>query len=217
LLTEEAKFSKPSKALLAKIDEARTEIFRLTNSLENEANWRFRMKHKQCSVFASKSDRRDFKVVTTCPDSDIYNLISLIFETQLYSKWLPDTIQSTRWDHSKFHQNLYLRFKLPFPFKDRDVLLKGYGDVWNGSKMMIYVGSVESKEAERRLDVKPGAVRAQVLFSGMLLRPLGKQGTELSIIARLDLRLPFLPDIIFDYIAASSASISRTANGWRLK
>jgi hypothetical protein len=202
LLTAEAEFSEASKNLIADVDVARIEIFGLTDLLEKEGNWKHRMHHKTCDIYASTIDPRDFKVVCVCPDSNLYDLISLILETQLYYKWMPGCTKSTRWDHSMFYQNLYLRLSVPFPFKDRDVLLKGYGDVWKGSKVMIYVKSIESKEAERRLDVKPGPVRAEVGFSGILLRPLGpEKGVEITLISRLDIKLALLPDVIFDYAA----------------
>jgi len=202
-ISEAALFSDDSKALISKVDEAQKEIFRLIDCLEADENWRFRMRHKQSEIFASKADPRDFKVFCVCPDSDILDLISLIIETQFYSRWLPGCVQSTRYDHSMFFQNLYLRLKLPFPLKDRDVLLKGYGDVWKGDKVMIYVGDVDqakAKEAESRLKVRSGAVRAAVIFSGILLQPLEK-GTKLTVISRLDAKLDFLPDAIFDYAA----------------
>ena len=201
LISEESKFSSESKRLIAKIDEANKEIFLLTDLLEKESIWKHRMKHKQCDIFASKVDPRDFKVVCDCPQSNLYNLISLIIETQYYKHWVPGVTQSTRWDHSKFYQNLYLRLTLPFPFKDREVLLKGYGDVWKGSKVMIYVGSIDSKEAEAKLGVKPGAVRADVVFSGILLKPLETGGAQITLIARLDLKMSIVPDALFDYAA----------------
>lgn len=193
--------SKVQKQHWHKIQLCRNEIYRLVDLLENQDNWKYRMRHNKSDVYASLVDSRDFKVVCNAPKSNIFDLISMIYETDLYHKWLPGCTESKRVKRTLFHQHLTLRFGLPFPLKDRNVLLKGYGDVWRGSKVMIYVGSIDSAQAEQDLGIKPGACRVDVVFSGILLRPLETGGTEMTIISRLDLKMSLLPDSIFDYAA----------------
>jgi len=201
LISDEARFALEYRRIVNEIDEARHEIFRLTDTLERESNWKFKMSHKKCDIFSSIADTRDFKVVCECPESNMFNLLSLIIETQFYKHWVPGVSESGRYDLSMFFQHLYLRFKLPFPLKDRDVLMKGYGDVWKGNKVMIFVSSIDSAEAEKKLNVKPGASRVDVIFSGILIKPQASGGAELTMIARIDLKMPLLPDALFDYAA----------------
>ncbi|KAH9259678.1 hypothetical protein BASA81_002100 [Batrachochytrium salamandrivorans] len=158
------------QAVLAKVDRQRAEIFRLTEMLEQESNWKFRMKHKSVDVFLSTMDSRDFKVVCECKSSDLFSIISLIYETDLYKFWVPGVNQSSRWRLSKLEQRVYLRLPVPL-MKDREVLLMGYGDVNNGA-VMIYVQSIDSKEVEQKLGVKPGGFRCDVVFAGFLIKPL---------------------------------------------
>lgn len=188
------------QCMFVKVDTQRDEIFRLTNLLEQEENWKFRMHHKGSDVFLSIVDSRDFKVVTRTKAS-LYNIISLVYETDLYKDWVPGVDVSSRWKQSTFNQYLYLRFPVPFPMKPRDVVLKGYGDVRNGG-VMIYVGSVENPEAERALGVKNGPVRVEVVFGGFLLRPIVNTGeVEITMLTRLDLKLPLVPEQFIDYAA----------------
>lgn len=194
--------SKAAKDLIRKIEEAHNEIFRLTTVMMNKDNWNFKSKHRGCDIYASTIDPRDFKVVAACPDSDVFNLISLVYETDLYKKWVPGCTESARWLHNTFRQTLYLKFKVPFPFQDRDLLLKGYGDVWESNTVMIYIQSVEDKEAEAHMGVKPGATRAEVLFAGLEIKPTSERGgVQLTMMTRLDLKLSMVPDSLFDYIA----------------
>lgn len=186
------------EAMIERIDHQRQEIFRLTNMLQQESNWKFRMRHRNSDVFISTADSRDFKVVGECPGSDMFSIISLIYETDLYKNWLPGVSQSSRWKLSKLEQRLYLRLPVPFPMKDREVLLKGYGDVTKGG-VMIYVQSVDSKEAERRFKVKPGAVRCDVQFAGFLIKQLPNDTVQITIICRLDIKMPILPNSMIDY------------------
>lgn len=185
--------------VLAKVDRQRSEIFRLTEMLEQESNWKFRMKHKSVDVFLSTADSRDFKVVCDCKSSDLFSIISLIYETDLYKFWVPGVSQSSRWRLSKLEQRLYLRLPVPL-MKDREVLLMGYGDVNNGA-VMIYVQSIDSKDAERELGVRPGGFRCDVVFAGFLIKPLANDAVRITMCSRIDLKMPLLPDYVVDYAA----------------
>jgi hypothetical protein len=189
------------------VRQAQGEIFELTAALDHDAVWVKDFVHKGCQIYRSKSSPRDFKVTCLAPDVALFDLVALIYETDLYKHWIPGCSSSSRWRLSVFRQVLHLRFKVPIAFvKDRDVLLKGYGDVWNGDAVMIYVKSVDrssslEQQAEAAMNPQQGAVRVQIDYGGILLRPKPLGGVELTMMSRIDLGLALVPNSVFDHVA----------------
>ena len=185
------------------VDEIRLEILKLTTSLEaGEEVWTKSFKHRGVQIYTSKLNKRDFKVVDVARDTGLFDLVSLIYETDLYHKWVPGCVQASRTRPSIFRQFAYMRFTVPIPMvKDRHILIKGYGDVFQGKSVMIYIQSVEaSPELEATLNVQPGSVACTLEHAGMLFTPSGPD-TEIQLMSRIDLGLAIVPDSVFDHAA----------------
>lgn len=204
-ITEEEE--KTHARLFASIRASQHEIGELTQALLSKEEWTHRATHKKCDIFTSKKDPRDFKVTTTCESTEMFHLISLIYETDLYYKWVPGCKISSRDIRSKFFQYIYLRLAVPFPLWDRYILIKGYGDVYDENSVMIYVKSIKQEEIIANLAHPPTMKMPEekvcvvdVLYSGILLTKK-ENSIELTLLTRLDLHLSFLPDVIFDGVA----------------
>eukprot|EP00658_Telonema_sp_P-2_P020308 TRINITY_DN18031_c0_g1_i1.p1 TRINITY_DN18031_c0_g1~~TRINITY_DN18031_c0_g1_i1.p1 ORF type:complete len:405 (+),score=65.93 TRINITY_DN18031_c0_g1_i1:269-1483(+) len=80
-------------------------------------------------MWKDEQGRVSFKVVGDVT-GDLFNIISLAYELDLYATWMPGCKHSTTLHHySRFSLCAYLLFGAPWPAADREVLLKGYGDV----------------------------------------------------------------------------------------
>jgi len=158
--------------------------------------------HRGVTIYKSRAHKRDFKVVHTAEDTGLFDLVSLIYETDLYHKWVPGCCASARLRPSTFRQFAYLRFRVPVPMvKDRHLVIKGYGDVYQGRSVMIFVKSVEaSAETEAALGVQEGSVALRLEHAGMLFTPRGT-ATEIQMMARIDLGLAIVPDSVFDHVS----------------
>ena len=111
---------------------------------------------------------------------------------------------------SHYRHVIHLEFdKVPM-VSPRDVVIVGYGDVHDDDSIMIYMRSVgEDEHAAERAALETRAAKNKVvradLIAGMLFRAVDG-GIAVTVISKLDLKMPFIPgwlqDLIMKHVAA---------------
>lgn len=141
-------------------------------------------------------------------------------------------------DIDRFRKLAYFQCGIPFPFKNRDVVIYGYGvDLIDDNKVMAVVRSYEPKNVDNWADntstfsnyekvlrggfnVPPETskfVRADIKNGGFLLTPIDENTTNISFLFTIDPKMSYLPSSLVNWgmkFVASYAlnSLRETAN-----
>merc|ERR1711865_407162 len=83
----------------------------------------------ETSICKDDQGFQTFKV-TGAVNAPLFNIVSLFYEVDLFKEWMPGCVASSKVaSYSKFSMACYQEFYSPWPVSNRDIVLKGYGDV----------------------------------------------------------------------------------------
>ena len=143
-----------SGARFAAVREARAEIGELARQFASCDGWQKRSNWKRVMVSTKRYDAQNavaIKCSGICEDVPMFNVAALIYEQDLMGTWIPNVKNCRRTfvPGKRFRAVSSMEFPLPFPFKNRESSLIGYGAVYEGKAVVVHCRSTtEAEEAE---------------------------------------------------------------------
>ena len=140
-----------------------------------------------------------------------FNLISLLYETELYHHWFPFCKQS--FDHMKISKTCkvcYQELIFPFPLKNRETIVCGKGVnrmnhngtvlVMSKSYRLVNDDRITSKVGEFTSERRPeGLVENVIHFYGFEISPVSPNELSLRVCMLVDPQIPLIPDAMINY------------------
>jgi len=152
--------------------------------------------------------------VVDCP---LINLLTLIYETELYNLWVPFLSQAEQLKIiHRASKVAYLRLGLPYPLSDREVYLGGIGvdRLDENGTILILAGSIDDnpefieKHKIQKLDIgKSSTVKVDVKFAGFEITPLSENKCLMKGVANVNPRIGFLPTRVINWFLRKAAGL----------
>jgi len=189
-------------SLLRPVRKALAQLVRMKEELNSP---RFQLagdwKGIQTSIWKDADNKQSFKVCGVV-DAPLFNILSLIYEVDLFKDWMPGCLNSSKVaSYSKFSMACYQEFFAPWPVSNRDTILKGYGDV-DADGVCISMCSMQDDEIELLGDKCPpvAGVRAECEYGGIVFKPLREGGVQVSLMMKIDIKLGLIPSSLVNYV-----------------
>jgi hypothetical protein len=130
-------------------------------------------------------------------NASMFNLVAVIYEVDLYHKWMPRLgFARELGSRSKFEKLVHLELEGVWPVSSRDCLLEGFGvDLLDRDALMVVLQSVPQ-------DVPPraGAVRSVLHIGGFYIQYAGEHETMLEMVFNFDPRMSVLPSWLLNFV-----------------
>ncbi len=139
-------------------------------------------------------------------DAPLFNLLALIYEFDLFPKWFPLLKKArTVATPSKFCKFAQLVAWAPWPMCDRECMLRGYGDIFNGDSVAIFATDATPADSDGLGFALPpegedGSCRINVHVAGFHLVPVSDGRVLVRCFFNLDVKIAFLPEFMLNII-----------------
>jgi hypothetical protein len=150
-------------------------------------------------------------------DCPLINLLTLIYENELYTQWVPFMSKS---DPIKvIHRGskvAYMKLGLPFPLSDRDICLAGLGvdRLEENGTILVLAGSVDENEEfmdKHKLIKKsfddPKSVKTDVKFGGFEIKPISATKCFMRGVTNVNPKIGFLPNSVINWFLRKSGAL----------
>jgi hypothetical protein len=131
-------------------------------------------------------------------DVSVFNMLSLVYESELYNTWVPFCkLSYTIKQVSRCRKIVYNQFSPPF-IDDRDLCIYGYGANLLSTHGCILIVARSCDDKDTFMDVSLPTkdrrlVRAQLNVMACMIKPLGPNKIHLKFINNMDPKVKFLP------------------------
>jgi len=148
-------------------------------------------------------------------DVPVENLLSLIYEIELYGKWLPfmKTTQELKSINKGFKVS-YLKLSIPPPLSDRETLLTGFGvDRFTTAGTVLILARSADKEKEfikdHKIILPPNTSGALLAMNTACFefKPLGPSQVRMRAIVNVDPQIRFLPNSVMSWLLRKCGSL----------
>eukprot|EP01029_Cantina_marsupialis_P028260 TRINITY_DN775927_c0_g1_i1.p1 TRINITY_DN775927_c0_g1~~TRINITY_DN775927_c0_g1_i1.p1 ORF type:complete len:302 (+),score=69.17 TRINITY_DN775927_c0_g1_i1:44-949(+) len=206
-LENNVKVSSEKLDKVQKVKETCDEIDDCLNMIHDEKDWKFLKETSQTVVHHKKVVTEDKKVVWIKLEGpiqgDIQHLISLFYEHDCYSKWIPFMGKcSSLEEPNEFSKVLLMRSNLPFlcPFSNRDLVAsaKAIDLLEEQRSILLIVKPVRKGDGQTKKpipDPESGYVRSE-LVAYILLTLNSKREINFKGVFEVDGKVKFVPDKI---------------------
>jgi len=144
-------------------------------------------------------------------DVDVFSVVASLLEIDLFSEWMPGVTRAEVVDVvSRFRRHVRITVKRPFPLGPDEIVLAAYGDVVDVATLIQddeheRAGvAVYLKEAPTSVPRVPGRHQTE-LQGGWFIEQLTPTTSRITLIARLNLRLRFVPSWAVNFIIRNIA------------
>ena len=192
------------------------EMLKITDRLDSHEGYQLVKENKKNNVqmWYKKEDGERFVTLKFTVDRikiPFFNLISLLYETDLYHHWFPFCKQS--FDYMKIRKTCkvcYQELVFPFPLKNREAIVCGFGVNRMSHNGTVLVMSKSLREVDDPLihqkvgvfssDRRPeGLVENVIHFYGFEISPVSPTELSLRCCMLVDPQISFIPDAMINY------------------
>ncbi|CAG9315410.1 unnamed protein product [Blepharisma stoltei] len=142
-------------------------------------------------------------------DLPVFNLLTLMYETDLYPLWIPFCKKTTLVKKIARSRKVILQYYNVAGIAKRETCLYGYGaDLLKSDGCIMIVSNSCDKEDEFKgvkLPPKGKVTRAIVNFFGCVIRPINRNRTYIKLVSNFDPVLKYLPYRILNYFSRKLA------------
>jgi hypothetical protein len=145
----------------------------------------------------------NFKV-TTVVKASLFNILAVIYEVDLYKKWLP-LLKVAEQLHQvdKLHKIVHVDVYGVWPVANRDAVVEGFGvDFQEDDAILVVLQSIdESVPQEFEFPIANGitVVRSVLSIGGFYVKYRSESECDVYAILNIDPKLAFLPDWLLNY------------------
>lgn len=199
-IRESYSFDTESYPNLVQYKEDYDEIIRALGLFDDKKDWVIEQSRGSVKAFYKRIPGTPTFSIMTEGDLDVsvFNMLSLIYESELYNTWVPFCKLSYSVKRiSRFRKIVFQQFSPPF-IDDRETCLYGYGAnlLSTHGCILIVARSCDSEETFMGVSLpnkNRRSVRAQLNVMACQIIPLGPQKIHLKFINNMDPKVKYLP------------------------
>lgn len=211
--SENENFEENLQKIFDKIEFFWLRISGIQNDMDVSDNWTYLKNEKEIKLAYKQGDvgneQSTAKLITTFIDAEIscsiYNLLVLIYELDLYKKFLPFCQESIEWQKiGRAGKLAYQKFNVKI--LKREVIMVGFGwdRLFHKGCVLIDAYSVQENEQTLKLQevahpVKYNCTSADVNISFIEIYPTGVNDIRIRMLCRVNPNLMFIPSMLLNF------------------
>jgi hypothetical protein len=131
----------------------------------------------------------------------LFNLIAVVYEVELYNKWMPRVKYSKELAIlSKFQKIVQLEFNSVWPIANRDSVIEGFGvDFISEDAILVVIQSVSDHVQVEVPEPDDSVVRAVLNIGAFYIKYISDEETQIFMVMNCDPKLPVIPDWLLNF------------------
>ena len=140
-------------------------------------------------------------LLTSVLEVPLFNIAAVIYETDLYSTWMPRVKKSTPLGTlGVFEKAVKIEFQVIWPLATRDMVVLGYGvDLIEENAILCTMHSVSRHDSIDIPETRDGEVRLFMNIGGFRCEFLEDDKTKMQLVMNIDPKVPAAPEMLLNF------------------